>query len=160
MYSGSRARGRLVCAGNLVQCAKLGAGGHQECLSPRRPGRSLDFIPQAMMSHRGVGMKEHMPGEMSCRAMKVQGVGASSRSCPRDPCCPWSTAICLQGWLQKGLPPGPASPLAYLGAVPGLGHGHPSRRWQPAVWTYGAAAGPDTRSGRQPQHQGPCAAGE
>ena len=50
-------------------------------------------------------MKEHRPGEMSCRAMKVQGVGASSRSCPHGPCCPWSTAICLQGWLQKGLPP-------------------------------------------------------
>lgn len=70
MYSGSQARGSLVCSGNRIQCAKVGAGGHQECLGPRRPGRSLGFIPQAMVSHRGVGMKEQTPGEISCLAMK------------------------------------------------------------------------------------------
>lgn len=80
------------------------------------------------------------------------------------PVGPQSTAVLLRGRGAAkgpaGCEAGPASLHTYLGAALGPRLGHPSRRWQPAVWMRGAAAGPDTRSGRRLQYQGLRAAVE
>lgn len=143
---------------------KEGAQGVQETVSgvprggqeapgaprPRGPGGRAERSPASSPGQREpqTSVKEGLPQQV----MPISPRGPTQHHCLPE------GLVAVKG--PPGCEPGPASQHAYLGAAPGPRLGPPSRRRQPAVWTRGAAAGPDTRSGRRPRYQGPRAAGE